>query len=112
MSVINPTWSKLVDSTATQIWRGAMLRMPGGYLYEAVVDFMVIEIDGGLGLLVASGYKAGIIRQRFPKQAFETTACALSRSWLVDNWSHWVDQGNVQDVWIRQEMPVPDSLPA
>jgi hypothetical protein len=105
-------WSKLVDKQDDRIWRGALLRLPGKPHYENVVDLLVIEYDGGMALLVASGYKAGIIRQAIPAEAFESSgARAVSRRWLVENWSEWVGIGNVADVWIRSDPPVPDSLP-
>lgn len=105
-------WSKLVDQQQDEVWRGALVRMPGEYPYEKVVDFLVIEFEGGLALLVASGYKAGIIRQVFPAAAFvSSNARALSRTWLVENASHWLPVGSVGDVWIRHQNPAPESLP-
>jgi hypothetical protein len=108
---INP-WSKLVDTPDDRIWRGALLRLPGKPHYEEVVDFLIIEYDGGLALLVASGYKAGIVRQIMPAAAFDSSgARALSRRWLVENWSQWIGLGDPTDIWIRRDPPVPDSLP-
>jgi hypothetical protein len=107
MSDTGQDWAKLVDTRDGVIWRGALLRMPGGGFYEPVVDFMVIEIEARLGLLVASGYKAGIVRQVLPEEALEGPARALSRAWLIDNWARWVDQGSVQDVWISESIPAP-----
>ncbi len=112
MSALTTTgWSKLVDFKEDYIVRGALLRMPGGYPYESVVDFMVIELEQRLALLVASGYKAGLIRQVLPKDALVSTVNAISPTWLIENWSKWVDQGSVHDVWICREVAAADSLP-
>ncbi len=112
MSALNTAgWSKLTDFKEGYITRGALLRMPGGYPYEPVVDFMVIEWEKGLALLVASGYKAGIIRQVLPKDALVSTVNAISTTWLIENWSQWVDQGSVHEVWICREVGVAESLP-
>ena len=65
----NTGWSRLTDFEDEGIHRGALLRMPGGWPYESFVDFMVIDLFQDMALLVASGYKAGLIRQILPKVA-------------------------------------------
>jgi Immunity protein 45 len=65
----NTGWSRLTDFKEECIYRGTLLRLPGGYPYESFVDFMVIDLPGDMALLVASGYKAGLIRQILPDEA-------------------------------------------
>lgn len=43
----------------------------------------------GEGLIVASGYKAGLIFQIFPKQSIHPTKFGLSVDWLIANWNDW-----------------------
>ena len=51
--------------------RGAILRFPGVWPHEEVVDLMVFnspDAGSGMGLIVASGYKAGLILVLLPKE--------------------------------------------
>ena len=108
----NTGWSRLTDFKNERIYRGTLLRLPGGYPYESFVDFMVINLHGDMALLVASGYKAGLIRQILPDEALVVSgAKAISHTWLIENWEQWVAQGSVQDAWICDEIPAPQSLP-
>ena len=73
---------------------GALLRCKGEYPYEPIVDFLVFDAialaDAGFGLIVASGFKAGLVRQIFPLASRGPhLAHGLQTRWLVENWAVW-----------------------
>jgi hypothetical protein len=85
---------KLIDQTEN-LCRGQILRCKGKLPYEDIVDFMTIEdiSDGqreGHILLVASGYKAGLIFARLPEESFpDGESSGISIDWLKNNWYKW-----------------------
>ena len=72
-SVDAAMWRYLVNCGSPWIPSGALLRCKGRYPYESIVDFLVFDAialaDAGFGLLVASGYKAGLVRQILPLES-------------------------------------------
>ena len=95
-------WNKLVSSNEKFLTHGTVLKVLGSYPYEEFVDFMVFDPsikDKGLGLIVSSGYKAGLVLVILPHESGEHS---LSREWLIKNWQHWVyPECDVSDVYIR-----------
>lgn len=82
----------LVESQATSLSHGNIFRVPGKYPYETWVDFMVFDTQiehSPYGLIVVSGYKAGLILVRFPVESL-SPAGGLDREWVVSNWGYWV----------------------
>jgi hypothetical protein len=70
---------------------GTVLRFPGGYPYEAMVDFMVCNLAGqGHALVVATGYKAGLVALTLPEDASDRPGGPPLASWLARNWQVWV----------------------
>jgi len=56
------------------------------------VDLLVFDPndgDAGVGLMVASGYKAGLVFAILPRDSRLAGGLALSRTWLVENWDKW-----------------------
>lgn len=54
---------RLIDYKKTVISRGAIFRLPAVWPYEEWVNFMLFETqddDRPYGLIVSSGYKAGL----------------------------------------------------
>jgi len=104
-------WIRLVDSEEEYLPRGTVFRLPGEYPYEDVVDFMVFdpEQEGeGQGLIVTSGYKAGLILVILPKESAGEGSRTLSRKWVVENWSHWIyPECDVSDVVVSCGYPKP-----
>ncbi|WNJ95686.1 Imm45 family immunity protein [Vibrio ruber] len=93
---------KLVDSPTEQIYRGSVLRFPATHPYEKFVDFMVFEQHQdntrGMGLIVTSGYKAGLISIVLPSESGKTS---VDKAWLIANWNKWVyPDCNVEDVYL------------
>jgi hypothetical protein len=105
-------WRKLVDWTGGALRRGAVLRLPAHYPYERIVDFLVydpIDRDRGLGLMVDSGYKAGLTLVVLPKEsAGAYNGSCICPVWLAGNWSTWVyPETLVENVFISSRRPVP-----
>ena len=94
---------KLVDSRDACIWHGNILRVRGKYPYEEFVDFMVFETlseDRPHGLIVTSGYKAGLILVYLPKESSSLDG-GVDREWVVSNWDKWIyPDCNVSDVYL------------
>lgn len=82
---------KLIDSNNDCISRGEILRAKGKYPYEELVDFMVFETMGKntpYGLIVTSGYKAGLILICLPE--ISNISGGLNKNWVVSNWNQWI----------------------
>ncbi|KEQ11754.1 hypothetical protein GZ78_28635 [Endozoicomonas numazuensis] len=87
---------KLVDCNMDWFPHGTVFRLPGKYPYENLVDFMVYDpaiTDRGQGLMVSSGYKAGLILVLLPKESStkgDLYRHSIEKNWLIKNWSQWV----------------------
>ena len=55
------------------------------------VDLMVFDPrdEAGLGLIVTSGFKAGLVLHVFPKASMAADGAGLSVDWLIANWDDW-----------------------
>ncbi|RJG12042.1 hypothetical protein D3879_01565 [Pseudomonas cavernicola] len=85
--------TKLVDYSESSISRGAILRLPAKWPYEAVVDFMVVDFpdpECGHTLIVSSGNKAGLVLIQLPRESFSPSGHAISKDWLISNWERWI----------------------
>jgi Immunity protein 45 len=84
------TWVPL-STLREPIGRGSRLRLQGEYPYESIVEFLVFDGQGeGLGLIVDTGYKAGLIAVVFPKESLHPRTGMLSAQWLIDNCGKWI----------------------
>ena len=85
----------LVDTTQEALWTGDILRLPENYDLgpgSLPVDLIVYDPNDeecGLGLLVVSGYKAGLVYALLPAQSLKGGSRALDLDWLRDNWNSW-----------------------
>jgi hypothetical protein len=106
---------KLIHYEGTSLWRGDVLRLPASYPYEDIVDFMVfdpLKEGKGMGLIVATGYKAGIIRNVLIAESVPEGTRSLSTRWLVENWEKWIyGECSVNDVYVIGNYDPPDALP-
>ena len=59
---------KQINYTETSIPRGTIFKYKGIYPYEEVVYFLLCELGESYGLMVISGYKAGLAYVCFPKE--------------------------------------------
>ena len=102
-------WIKLTNSDAEWFSHGTVFRLPGKYPYADLVDFMVFEPsepDRGQGLMVSSGYKAGLILVLLPKESSIKEAQSyrsIEKNWLIANWSRWVyPECDVSEVYVSE----------
>ncbi len=85
----------LVESGDEALFTGDILRLPENYDLgpgSPPVDLMVFEPfdeECGLGLIVLTGYKAGLIFAHLPLSSLHGGSRAVSLSWLKDNWDRW-----------------------
>jgi len=104
-------WCKLLDYGEEYIPRGAVFRIKGSGSHEEVVDLLAYDPaqkERGLGLLVSSGYKSGLILVVLPKESSGVGRGAILKNWLIENWSHWVyPECDVSDVYLIENYPVP-----
>lgn len=87
----------LVDLRGGSINGGDILRLSDNYDTgpgTGPVDLLVYEpwdagYESGMGLVVASGYKGGLIHSIFPKESADPASRGLSVDWLIANWEKW-----------------------
>ena len=99
---------KLIDYTETSIPRGTIFKCKGVYPYEEVVYFLLCELGDSYGLMVISGYKAGLVYVRFPKESIpDGYRLGLGSDWLKTNWNKWgyIDC-DIEDVYISSTLEV------
>ena len=105
-------WIKLINCDKDSFPHGTVFRLTVKYPYENVIDFMVFEPSQeskGQGLMVSSGYKAGLILILLPK---ESGKLAIEKEWLINNWSHWVyPECDVSDVFVSDGYVAISALP-
>ncbi|MFD9427953.1 MULTISPECIES: Imm45 family immunity protein [unclassified Streptomyces] len=80
----------LLGGHPEEIARGAVFQLPARWPYEETVEFMLAELPPGaddrMGLIVTSGYKAGLWVVSLPDEAYPAgRPWALSASWLRGN---------------------------
>lgn len=84
----------LTDLAGEALDPGDMVRLSDNYDSgpgSGPVDLMVYDPrydDCGLGMVVASGYKSGLILHHLPL-ASSAPGGGLSVDWLIDNWDDW-----------------------
>lgn len=104
-------WQRLVEFNEPTIRLGAILRLPAQYPYEDVVEFLVFEPHQhgyGLGLMVRSGYKAGLTLIVLPLESTLDGQHSLSSAWLVANWKKWIyPECAVEQVWLKEYSKIP-----
>lgn len=95
---------RLIDYKKTAIARGAIFRLPAIYPYEKWVDFMLFETQDDerpYGLIVSSGFKAGLFLVKLPIESISDEGHGLSKEWVINNWAKWIyPECNVEDVHI------------
>ena len=111
-------WKKLINmNDEYSIDRGSVFRFPADYPFESYVDFMSINLldwSNTIALVVASGYKKGLVTQRLPVDAIcQRYRDCLNAGWMKVNWNEWVyEDCRVSDVYVSEDRVVPISLPA
>lgn len=83
---------RLVDFEGESFSRGAVFRVRGKYPYEKSVDFMIFDTqleDRPYGLIVTSGYKAGLILIYLPEESYSADG-GIDKEWVISNWEEWI----------------------
>lgn len=95
---------KLIEYKNKSICRGNVFRLPAVWPYEDWVDFIVFETqdsDRPYGLMVSSGYKAGLFLIKLPSESISDEGYALSTNWIITNWEKWIyPECDVKDVYL------------
>ena len=103
--------SLLTEMPDASLWAGDVVRLVHDYDLgpgSAAVDLMVFDPrdDAGLGVIVVSGRKAGLILNIFPRASCATGKRSLETAWLLRHWNDWfcyTYQGDEEG----RPMPVP-----
>ncbi len=88
-----PLLTELEDA---RLYAGDILRLPHSYDLgpsSGPVDLLVFDPrdgEAGLGLITASGYKAGLVFCVLPKESPHSGGAGLSAKWLIRNWDRWI----------------------
>jgi len=107
-------WIKLSQFKSDALHHGAILRFRASYPYENVVDLMVFEpipFEGSMGLIVTTGFKAGLIANILPIESAFSSGRSVSRDWLLKSWSHWILPGSDSGEVFVLENYMPPQLP-
>ena len=92
------------------------MRCKGEYPFELTVDFFVFDAialaDAAFGLIVASGFKAGLAWQIFPLASRAPhLAHGLQTRWLIENRAVWANpECPVDQVAIREAFYHPAAV--
>lgn len=107
-------WMQLTDLYGQTFSHGTVFRLPAELPYEDVVDLMLFDnLDRvwPFGLVVTTGYKAGLIRVVLPAECVATDIGGLSAAWVIENWRHWIyPECPVEEVYALPHYP-PGNLP-
>ena len=85
----------LTEMAGESLWRGDVIRLVHNYDLGSgspPVDLLVYDPRDdhcGLGLMVMSGYKAGLTLSVFPVASTLPGKRSLEVSWLLENWDKW-----------------------
>lgn len=52
--------------------------------------FETQDDDSPYGLIVSSGYKAGLILVKLPAESISDEGHGLSTQWIINNWDEWI----------------------
>ena len=97
---------RLLDLSDDFLIIGDVIRLSDNYDLgpgSGPVDLLIFdphEDDAGLGLMVTSGYKAGLVFAVLPEESRFEKKPGLSKAWLIENWDKWF-------VFTYQGGPVP-----
>ncbi|MFT3989462.1 Imm45 family immunity protein [Aestuariivirga sp.] len=98
-------WLALTACGDAPLGHGALLRCPGSYPHECVVDLLVYDPNDagrGMGLMVDSGYKAGLALVILPLES--GAGRSIDPHWLRQNWKSWVYPSSaLKDVWVCRD---------
>lgn len=97
-------WVLLSNIHRQSLTRGTLFRFPAEWPYERTIDLMVFDPvndpDSGMGLIVDSGYKAGLILVFLPQESRGQgeISSSICSDWLKANWRKWVYDVDIDHV--------------
>jgi hypothetical protein len=97
---------RLLDLADDALIIGDIIRLSANYDLgpgSGPVDLLLFDPhddEAGLGLMVTSGYKSGLVFAVLPRHSRVGARPALSKAWLIENWDKWF-------VFTYQGGPVP-----
>jgi Immunity protein 45 len=105
-------WVSLFALKSPDLGRGTRFRFPADYPYEEVVEFLLFDTPyspSGHGLLVISGYKAGLINLLLPEESkSQGNFHSISTGWMKKNFRKWVWDVSTKKVFVSlSQAPVP-----
>lgn len=105
-------WRRLTAPAPEELKRGAVLRFPAAWPYDAAMDCLLVEHmgDSGYALVISSGRKAGRIFYVLPREALTGPPAArtISRSWVIGHWQACIFDGcGPRDVMLADSYPAP-----
>ena len=95
---------KLIDYGDKPLAHGTVFRCTKAeWPYENSVDYLLCDLPAGLGFVVCSGYKAGLVYCIFPSEAYAPDTLMLNPKWIRDHWKEWgYDVCPLEDVYIGE----------
>jgi hypothetical protein len=104
------TLVKLIDSDKQNLCHGNILRLPGMWPYEKLVDFMVFDTQDDEqpnGLIITTGHKAGLILLLLPPESCAVGTKMLDKQWVINNWSKWIyPECKIEDVHLLENYTI------
>lgn len=101
-------WIKLLEWEDDTIWEGFVIRAYLSYLCE-FADLLVFSPNKegcGQGLVYVTGYHAGQVYLILPDESRPTGTRALSKDWLIKNWTKYIDEnGDIEKVYLMERYP-------
>ncbi len=82
---------------------GNVLRFPAMLPYESVIEMMFFDCQDKTypyGLIVTTGYRAGLIFRRFSSEALLEGVHAVSTDWVRKNWGKIYEGCNINCVMV------------
>ncbi|WP_207924411.1 Imm45 family immunity protein [Xanthomonas oryzae] len=102
-------WIKLLDYEGEILYRGGFIRVNGSFPYEKIVEFMLYEtgeVDRAYGLIVVSGYKAGLKLVNLPSDSLAASG-GVSKGWVISNWDRWIyPECEINDVYFLEQREI------
>ena len=106
--------TQLIQYKKSVIRYGAVLRFPGQWPHERLVDLLLVYLPGADRenlLVVATGHKAGLVFLMLPEEASNDNVrgSGICTEWQKQNWDTWIYPGcSVGDVYVIDRYDAPE----
>lgn len=105
----------LIQYTNPIIRYGSVLRIPGQWPHEHIVDLLLVYLPGSDReslLVVTTGHKAGLVLVMLPEESSRESerGSGISTEWLLNNWKTWIyPECSLDDVYVIERYDVPQA---